>query len=46
VGVVLRVGVGVGGPIEEVKSVVWVLLVLDHLNHQVRSEVRGEFSER
>jgi len=46
VGVVLRVGVGVGGPVEEVKGVVWVLLVLDHLNHQVWGEVRGEFCER
>jgi len=46
VGVVLRVGVGIGGPVEEVKGVVWVLLVLDHLNDQVWGEVRGEFCER
>lgn len=44
-GVVLRVGVRVGGPVEELKSVVWVLLVLDHLNDQVRAEVRRKFIE-
>ena len=40
VGVVVGVGVGVGGPVEEVKGVLGVVLVLDHVDNQVWGEVR------
>ena len=39
-GVVVGVGVGVGGPVEEVKGVLGVVLVLDHVDNQVWGEVR------